>query len=160
MGDAVVRAAEPSDAPSVRSVYADAYTENRALGFPGSAENVSVGEVSDWIRSDSVWVAEVSGAIVGAVRLRRSDPNYPTLGRLAVVSRMKRNGVGTRLLDAAESAGRREGCAGIELTVAEKHPYLPRMYAARGYTVLGPRSPQHSLYNEIVMRKLFETDEH
>jgi GNAT superfamily N-acetyltransferase len=149
-----VRRAVRPDAEPVRGVYADAYRENRELGFPGSAETVTTAEIAEWIERDSVWVAEAGRAIVGAVRVRVTD-GAPVLGRLGVLSAMKGRGIGSALMNAAEDEVRRRGCAAILLTVAEEHPFLPQMYRARGYVVVGPRSPQHSRYNEIVMRKEF-----
>lgn len=147
-----IRRAVRQDAEAVRGVYADAYRENRELGFPGSAETVTTAEVADWIELDSVWVAEVDHAVVGAVRVRVSD-GAPVLGRLGVLAAMKGRGIGAALMTAAEDETRRGGHTGMLLTVAEEHPFLTELYRARGYIVIGPRSPQHPLYDEIVMSK-------
>ncbi len=151
MGAMIRRAVRP-DAEAVRGVYADAYRENRELGFPGSAETATTAEVAEWIERDSVWVAEVDHAVVGAVRVRVTD-GAPVLGRLGVLSAMKGCGIGSALMNAAEDETRCGGYAGMLLTVAGEHPFLPRIYRARGYVVIGPRSPQHPIYDEIVMRK-------
>jgi GrpB-like predicted nucleotidyltransferase (UPF0157 family)/predicted N-acetyltransferase YhbS len=150
----IVRASV-GDAENIRLVYADAYRENRELGFPASAETATVQDITHWIVNDRVWIAKQDVKTVGAVRLRESDPNFPMLGRLAVSSPSKGAGIGKRLIETAEAFARQHGCKGIDLSVAENHPFLSKFYLKQGYVILGPRNPQHHLYKEIVMRKVF-----
>jgi GNAT superfamily N-acetyltransferase len=144
------------DAEDIRRVYADAYRENRELGFPATAETVSAQEIGDWISNDRMWVAKIAEEVVGAVRVRDADPDFPLLGRLGVASKYKGFGIGKLLMDTAEHDVQQRGRKGITLTVAEAHPFLSKIYAKRGYQMVGPRTPQHTLYNEIVMRKTFK----
>jgi hypothetical protein len=102
-----VRRAIRPDAEPVPRVYADAYRENRELGFPGSAETVTTAEIAEWIERDSVWVAEAGRAVVGAVRVRVTD-GAPALGRLGVLLAMKGRGIGSarRTRSPRRTAGR------------------------------------------------------
>jgi predicted N-acetyltransferase YhbS len=152
MNKAIVRPATNIDAEPIAVVYADAYQENRRLGFPASAESVTAAEVAGWIDRDAMWVAQVRGEVVGAVRLRveRGDP---TLCRLGVITRMKGQGIGSLLIEVAETAASRRGFAGVYLSVAAEHPFLPGLYARKGYIVVGPKLPPNARYHEVIMRK-------
>lgn len=58
-------------------------------------------------------------------------------------------------MDAVEADAHQRSCKGVQLTVAEGHPFLVKLYEKRGYVVTGPRQSQHTLYNEVVMKKTF-----
>ncbi|MFB6235612.1 MAG: GNAT family N-acetyltransferase [Halopenitus sp.] len=64
--DVEVREATLADAERLAAVYRSAYAENRALGFPASAESATAAEVSEWIAANTVFVAVVDEGGSGA----------------------------------------------------------------------------------------------
>lgn len=64
-----IRQASVGDSRSLTAVYGSAYQENRELGFPASAESVSLATVADWIQEHRIDVATVNGEIVGGMGL-------------------------------------------------------------------------------------------
>lgn len=147
--------AQPHEAEFIQKMYEDAYRENRELGFPASAETASSTEITNWIGEDRMWVAKLNGELIGAVRLRETNSDFPTLGRLGVLSKFKGKGVGKLLVTAVENDARQRGCKGVTLTVAEQHPFLSKIYGKLGYQIEGPRDLLNSQYKELIMRKIF-----
>lgn len=153
MNEVTVRRAIKRDAERLAEVYRSAYQENRRLGFPAKAENITGSTVTKWIREDWVLLAEVTGDVVGGVRLEATDATRVKLSRLGVHADWKGNGIGGLLLDAAEELARHEGYTHVWLTTPEAHPYLPDLYRRRGYDRTGTYPLDYREYDEIVMVK-------
>lgn len=58
---------------------------------------------------------------------------------IAVASRVRGKGFGGRLLDDALDEARRAGCAAMYLEVRKSNEIAKRLYATRGFTVVGSR---------------------
>ncbi|WP_313693887.1 GNAT family N-acetyltransferase [Halorarum halobium] len=153
MDDLEVRPARTADADRLAAVYRSAYERNRELGFPAKAESATGAEVAEWISERRVYVATVGDDPVGGVRLEETDPGRVKLGRLAVHDRWKGRGIGGRLLDHAEEAGRDLGAETVRLTTPEGHPFLPALYRDRGYEKTGEYPLAYREYDEIVLEK-------
>ncbi|HEY4554577.1 MAG TPA: GNAT family N-acetyltransferase [Bacillaceae bacterium] len=152
-----IEIAKPKEAEELVRILHDAYSENEKLGLPASASNVSVPEVVDWIQNMMVLSAKEVGTdkISGTVRLAyKEDWQCYVLGRLAVAASAKGQGVGTRLMEAAEKELLKMGEKKVLLTVAKRHPYLPEMYQRKGYRIVGERLLKHLPYDEYVMEKV------
>lgn len=65
----------------------------------------------------------------------RGDRGY--LGMLAVDPAHQRAGLGRRLMQAAESLFRRQGCPAVDITVLSLRPELPPIYRRLGYIETG-----------------------
>lgn len=148
--------AETKDVQALVNLYKDAYSENERMGLPASASRVTVSEVEDWSYNSILLKVknQVSPSIIGTVRLKYSDSwQCYVLGRLAVKSSCKGQGIATRLMDYAES----ELCSmkekKIRLTVAQNHPYLKDMYQKKGYNIVAERLLQDLPYDEYIMEK-------
>lgn len=148
-----IRRADISDADRLAAVYRNAYRENRELGFPAKAESASERDVAEWIREFRVFVAIVDEDIVGGVRIEETEPNRVKLSRLGVHERWQSEGIGSRLVEHAESAMREWGYRTIWLTTPEEHPCLPEFYRRRGYEETGLYPLDYRSYDEIVMEK-------
>jgi len=148
-----IREAVVDDADALTAVYHSAYRENRELGFPAKAESVKPETVREWVSSDRVSVAEIDGELIGGVRLTKTDPDRIKLSRLAVHEAWKTNGIGSRLVDHAESWVRSHGETTIWLTTPEDHPYLPDFYRSLGYEKAGRYPLEYRDYDEIILEK-------
>ena len=157
-----VRVATEADAAGLASVYHSAYRENRRLGFPAKAESVTEAEVHAWIREHTVFVAtneddQSERDVVGGVRLEGTSDDVVKCSRLAVHEEYKGTGIGSRLLDCAETEVLERGEDTIRLTTPAEHPFLPDWYASRGYEVVGPYPLEYRDYDEVVMEKRLES---
>lgn len=151
--DVTIREASPADAQRLAEVYRSAYAENRALGFPASAESATASEVAEWIADHTVFVAVVESAVVGGVRLTEPEPGRGKISRLGVHDNWKGQGVGRDLLDHVERVCRDRGYESVRLTTPAEHPFLPELYRSRGFEKTGAYPLDYREYDEIVMTK-------
>lgn len=146
-----IRLSESEDAEALEDVYRSAYAETRDLGFPMKAAEATAAEVRRWIDKDRLLVAVSIDELIGAVRLETADNGCLKVSRLAVHQEHQGEGVGSRLMDEAESIARAEGFDAVRLTTPPDHPYLPAFYRARGYECVAGYPLPYRKYNEIVM---------
>jgi len=94
-------------------------------------------------------VALADGAVIGTCRLLLLDGGECRLGRMAIESGRRREGIGRQLLAAAEAEARRAGANEIVLHAQTKaEPF----YAASGYAAEGERFIEEDI-EHIRMRK-------
>jgi len=83
-----------------------------------------------------VLVGELDGQIVGRITVTTTARQADISG--FVVSEVsRRQGIGTTLIDAAETEARRRGCTEVRLSVAKKNPDALALYLRRGYERVG-----------------------
>jgi ribosomal-protein-alanine N-acetyltransferase len=75
------------------------------------------------------------GSLVGFVMVELGEPSY--LSTLDVDPRLRRSGVGTRLIQAAERYAVGQGSTAMALHVSTGNEGAVRFYEARGYVRLG-----------------------
>ena len=120
-----------------------AWLECRVLAFLDTAYFDSVERVKEHYDRPSVeLVAEVDGRIVGLIDVEcEEEPgtvceDRPGLGgmiwHLAVHRDFRRRGIATRLLAAAEDAGRRQGLERLEAWTRDD-PWVQRWYESHGF---------------------------
>ncbi|WP_265111848.1 GNAT family N-acetyltransferase [Halosolutus halophilus] len=153
MTDAVIRGATVADAEALAAVYRSAYSENQRLGFPTKAASATSETVEEWVEDSRLFVAQLHDEIVGGVRLEVTNDDRVKLSRLAVHEEWKGEGIGSELLDHAETEVREWGHSTVWLTTPEEHPYLPDLYRNRGYEKTAPYPLEYREYDEIVMEK-------
>lgn len=153
MAQVDIQRADTDDAGGLAAVYRSAYQENRKVGFPVNAESATPETISEWLSEYRVYAAKVDEQLAGGVRLKETEPGRLKLSRLGVHEEWKGNGIGSKLLEHAESVGRKEGYATIWLTTPGEHPYLPSFYRSRGYEKAGTYPLEDYEYDEIVMEK-------
>jgi ribosomal protein S18 acetylase RimI-like enzyme len=131
--DVAVRDARDSDCRAIATL----------LGEPGyPAEPEAAGRRLAGIRKaggSRVLVATVGRRVVGIVGLHvmpllHRDHKLCRVLALCVSADFTRQGVGTRLMGAAESFARRAGCHRIELTTAPERTGVHTFYRRLGYT--------------------------
>ncbi|AGB15504.1 acetyltransferase (GNAT) family protein [Halovivax ruber XH-70] len=148
-----IRQARPDDADRLAAVYRSAYAQNRELGFPAKAESVTPAMLRAWIDENGVIVATVEDTVVGGVRLEATAPDRVKVSRLGVHADWKAQGVGSKLLAAAEAAVDAGNADTIWLTTPPEHPFLPDFYRDRGYERIDEYPLDERDYDEIVMEK-------
>jgi ribosomal protein S18 acetylase RimI-like enzyme len=100
-------------------------------------------------------VAELDGAVVGYVRLRRptdlpSHRHVLRVNGLAVDPAVQRRGVGRALLVAAIGEARRRGARRLTLNVLATNPGARTLYADCGFVVEGVRRGEFFLEGRYV----------
>lgn len=120
-----LRAAMPSDARGIEALE---------KLFPGNRMRLPSIRRILRVPSARVWVVEGSEGIVGALMLlTRADTRYARVYSLAVAPQARGQGLGKRLLRAAERWAQQAGCAGMRLEVRASNRIARKLYAAQGY---------------------------
>jgi ribosomal protein S18 acetylase RimI-like enzyme len=77
-----------------------------------------------------------AGRLLASIYMeRRGQRGY--LGMLAVDPARQREGLARRLVEEAENRFREQGCEGVDITVLNLRPELPRIYRRYGYIETG-----------------------
>lgn len=147
-----------------------AYASLAAQGWNFTAADQTVDVTRDRLAGARGFVAELGGRLVGTVAVRGpkppgeayiADPPPPLyttpgtaiLSQLAVHPDCRGQGLGERLMDAAEAWARRQGFAQLALDTAEPAAALRRRYERRGYTTVGGVQWQGKTYASVLMVK-------
>ncbi|MBY0121659.1 GNAT family N-acetyltransferase [Bacillus sp. S/N-304-OC-R1] len=153
----IIEKAGSHEAETLVNIYRDAYAENESLGLPACASKVTVKEVQDWINNTILLTAKEkqTNTIVATVRFKYSEEwQCYVHSRLAVNSLNKGRGLATKLMKHGECMLSEMNEKVVRLTVAQTHPYLPKMYEKKGYKIVGERLLNNLPYNEFIMEKI------
>ncbi len=89
----------------------------------------SLEELEGELHESDGWVARVGGRLVGAIRTREAD-DLLLIGRIAIAPDMQGSGIGSALLEAAESSS---GAEQAELFTGSLSEANIRLYESCGY---------------------------
>ena len=132
---ATIRPATPDDA----SLLAELATQ---LGYPSTTEQVAkrFASLADASAENAVFVAEIHGRVVGWVhvhlyRLLVDDPEAE-IGGLVVEASLRGQGLGAKLMGAAEAWAREMGCPSVYLRSNTKRTEAHTFYKNLGYSLV------------------------
>jgi N-acetylglutamate synthase-like GNAT family acetyltransferase len=127
------RRATLSDVPALTALINVAYEVER---FFKAGDRTDEAEVTDLLDKTAFLVHEADGQVVGCVHVAiNGERGY--FGLLAVHPSKHRQGLGGRLVAAAEAFGRDAGCRAMDLSVVHLRTELPPYYRALGYAESG-----------------------
>jgi predicted N-acetyltransferase YhbS len=128
-----LRDATVEDIPALLAVLRAAFEEYRGrLDPPSGVHGETAGTIRKKLNTGSAVVAEIDGDVVGCVFYAFKE-SCLDLGRLAVLPRYRRHGVGRALVENVERQARALNVAHVELGVRLALPYLQAYYEALGY---------------------------
>jgi GNAT superfamily N-acetyltransferase len=128
-----IRRANPSEAAAIRDLINQAFVVEQ---FFVDGERIGLDQVSELLRRGEFLVDGLEGALAGCVYIQANgDRGY--LGLLSVSPERQRNGLGARLVAAAEERCRELGCRFMDLQVVNLREELPAFYSRRGYVETG-----------------------
>lgn len=127
------RFATEADAPAIIELVNAAYQVEK---FFKVGERTDAAEIAALLKTGRFLLLEHNGELIGSVYTElRGERGY--LGMLAVSPAHQRQGIGSRLIAAAEEFCREMGCREMELTAVDVRPELPPLYERFGYRVTG-----------------------
>jgi GNAT superfamily N-acetyltransferase len=152
------------------------YASLAAQGWNFTAVDQSVDVTRDRLAGAQGFVAELDGRLVGTVAVRGPKPAGETyiadappalyttpgtaiLSQLGVHPDCRGQGVGERLIDAAEAWALAQGFTQIALDTAEPATALRRRYERRGYVTVGTVQWQGKTYASVLMVKALAAPE-
>jgi GNAT superfamily N-acetyltransferase len=146
-----------------------AYASLGAQGWNFTAVDQSVELTAKRVAGGGCLVAEAAGQLVGTVNMR--GPYRPEqdawslvtpwylredtaiLSQFAVDPALQGQGLGERLMDAAEAWAAERGFAHVALDTAKPAEHLQRRYAKRGYVHVGETQWDGKTYASVLMVK-------
>jgi GNAT superfamily N-acetyltransferase len=99
-------------------------------------ERTDIAEIEHYLETGRFLLLEDGRELLGSVYVEaRGERGY--LGMLSVAPERQRQGIGTRLMAAAEEFCREQGCRHMDITVVDVRTELPPLYEKYGYKVTG-----------------------
>jgi N-acetylglutamate synthase-like GNAT family acetyltransferase len=127
------RKAVTGDAESIAAIVNAAFRVER---FFIERDRISVEKVSDLLGKGDFLLAEDAGGLVACVYVElRGERGY--FGLLAVDPMRQKEGLGRRLVEAAENHARAANCRAMEMRIVNLRAELPAFYRKLGYTETG-----------------------
>lgn len=150
-GTVTVRAAGPDDIDDVVVLVESAYRgDSSRAGWTTEADLLGGQRTdADDVRAalPHLLLAAADGELLGCCTLTPKGASTSAaggsghFGMFAVRPSLQGHGIGSVLLDAAESRARALGLARVEMTVLELRPELIAFYVRRGYSDTGEKRP-------------------
>jgi predicted N-acetyltransferase YhbS len=133
-----LRQATADEAGVIWQITHTAYLPDRdRLHPPSGVFRETVEDVRRAMQEGVIHVAELDGAVVGAVRTRRHEHEEALYcGRLAVLTSARRRGIGRALMDCVERHGVESGYRAVVLGVRLELPENLRFYQRLGYQII------------------------
>ena len=130
---AELRFAIEADTPAIVSLVNQAFQVEK---FFKIGERTEEQEIQAHLRTGHFLLLEEESSLAGCVYVEvQGERGY--FGMLSVSPDRQRQGVGTRLMAAAEEFCRERGCRFMDITVVDLRTELPPLYERFGYEVTG-----------------------
>ncbi|MFK4084739.1 GNAT family N-acetyltransferase [Kribbella sp. NPDC020789] len=131
----IVRTAEPADAAAINVLFDQ-------LGYPGQTLDDTSARIRAWQAdpSSTALVADAGGELLGVVAVH-VGPYFERAGSwarivaLVVSEQVRGQGIGGRLMSAAEQFAAEHGCVRVELSSSDRREAAHAFYQRRGYAV-------------------------
>jgi GNAT superfamily N-acetyltransferase len=141
-----------------------AYAHLGNMGLNYTAVDQPVSTTIERIGAGHCLVAVDGGRLVGTIVVEPTSadasecpyfarPGVASAHQMAVAPRYQGQGIGSRLLDAAEAWARSNGYLEMALDTAEPAKHLVEMYARRGYRHVGVTQGEGKHYRSVFMSK-------
>lgn len=100
---------------------------------------------------DRIYVAEEDGRVVAflSVEVHHEQKDYLYLNDFAVAKAYRNKGIGTKLIDAAESYARQKGIPAVLLHVEKTNRSALRLYERSGYSIFRDDGNRYLLKKEV-----------
>jgi predicted N-acetyltransferase YhbS len=154
-----LRRATDADISSIRLLVNSAYKElaDKGLNYTASYQDDKI--TRQRISKGKAFVLELNDQIVATILYytdnQLTQKNTAYLGQLAVSPDLKKQGLGTLLMDYCESLAEAEGFEGIQLDTAQPAEHLVSWYLKRGFSIVGETQWENKTYRSYVFEKLF-----
>ena len=137
--------------PDIRRADIDDVLELTSLHDSYWSEPVDLAQ--SFVSGDSVFVAEVDGAVVGYVATARFAPEVLEVITLLVASGYRSYGIGRHLLDAVEQEARRDDYEGVLVSNSDLHPTREPKWSAERFYIRSGFDPIVRTTHTVVLFK-------
>lgn len=164
LNQVIIRPFAPSDSLNeLTELLHRAYKQLADLGFRYLATHQDVTVTERRVKSGECFVALLENKIIGTVTYYRhknktinewyQQPFVASYGQLAVEPEYRNIGLGSRLMELAESLAQRDKAIEITIDTAEEATHLISMYLKRGYRQVGYIQWQDTNYRSVMLSK-------
>jgi GNAT superfamily N-acetyltransferase len=164
MNTITIRTIESGDSlEDLTRLLHDAYAPLGAMGLNYTAVDQPVEVTAERVSGGGCFVAVCEGRVVGTVSVDhpKDNPACPYLGhphvasanQFAVAPSHQKRGIGSRLLERAESWASANGYAELVLDTAEPARHLVALYERKGYRHVGFLQWEGKRYRSVLMAK-------
>lgn len=146
-------------ASDIRSLVNKAYQELSDMGLNYTATYQDVETTIERMNSGQVFILKKQNQIVATILYSKknyfTNKNTAYVGQFAVLPELKRQGLGTYLMDHCEQLAQRQGFDGLQLDTAIPATHLVKMYEKRGYKIVGETHWEGKTYRSYIFEKIF-----
>ena len=151
------RLATLSDVSQIRTLVNEAYKELADMGLNYTASYQDDEETKKRMAQGRTFVLLSGSEIVGSVLFH--EKNYFTekksayISQFAISSKLKRQGLGSIILDFLEQLANDEKFEAVQLDTAKPAKHLTDWYTSRGYKTVGEMHWEGKTYDSQIMEK-------
>ena len=151
------RQATNADVAQVRTLVNEAYKELADMGLNYTATYQDDTETSERMAQGRTFVLVSGKDIVGTIIYYQK--NYFTekrsayLGQFAITPDLKRQGLGSIIMDFCEQLANDEKYEAIQLDTAKPAAHLVEWYKRRGYKIVGEKHWEGKTYDSYIFEK-------
>ncbi len=153
------RVARDSDVPKIRHLVNSAYKELADMGLNYTATYQDEETTRDRISKGKAYLLEREGQIIGTFLLKKDNwftqTNSAYVGQVAVQPELKKQGLGSLLMDFCEHLAILQGFQAIQLDTAKPATHLVTWYLKRGYKIIGETHWEGKTYESWIFEKNF-----
>lgn len=153
-----LRKSKESDVPELRVLINSAYKELSDKGLNYTATYQDEAKTQERLSKGQGFVlTNFQGKIIATILM--SEENYFTqkktayLGQFAVLPTLKKQGLGSLLLDFCEQLAKEQNYEAIQLDTAIPADHLVKMYLKRGYKIVGEIQWEGKTYLSYMFEK-------
>lgn len=155
----ILRTATDVDIPSLRRLVNIAYKELSDKGLNYTATYQDEDETRDRISKGRAFVLELNNQLIATIlfftKNHFTNKNTAYVGQFAVHPDLKKQGLGSLLMNYCEKLALDEGFEGLQLDTAKPAKHLVDWYLKRGYKIVGETHWEGKTYDSYVFEKLF-----
>ena len=148
-----------SMASDIRTLVNQAYQELSDMGLNYTATYQDVNTTIERMKTGQTFILKKQNQIVATILFSKknyfTNKNTAYLSQFAVLPELKRQGLGTYLMDHCEQLAQQQGYEGLQLDTAIPATHLVKMYKNRSYSVVGETHWEGKTYNSYIFEKLF-----
>lgn len=148
-----------SMASEIRLLVNSAYQELADMGLNYTATYQDIAATIERMKTGTTFILKKQTQIVATILFSKknyfTNKNTAYVGQFAVLPELKRQGLGTYLMDHCEQLAQQQGFDGLQLDTAIPATHLVKMYEKRGYSIVGQTHWEGKTYRSYIFEKIF-----
>lgn len=153
----IFRLASDNDVPQIRDLVNAAYKELSDMGLNYTATYQDENTTRERMQKGRTFVLVQGKTIVGTILFYEenhfTEKRSAYLGQFAIAPELKRNGLGSIIMDFCEQLANDEKYEAIQLDTAKPAEHLVEWYKRRGYKIVGEKHWEGKTYDSYIFEK-------